>query len=373
VTVKRVLSRALALTCLLITIPAWAQQPPASKPRLHLKTVSCIDSQGIGTEAFSVLAPTDWNVECRVQWRLNNPFMPAVLAFVARGPDNLTQLELLPAQTFFWTDNGALRRVFPPGSTYLGCEMREPVEAAAALTEVVIPRFRSAVGHVRVVGQQSLPALTIGLPALVELGPEQSISASAARCRIEYAVAGKPVIEDLYCLVESDTSGVPSLDGLITNTLWSTQYLFALRLPKDAPTAALLPLQSILYTFRVNPDWFSRNRQLVRLLVVNQVQQVQSMAELSRYLARTSEEIDAETMSAYSRRQLIYDRIALDLSPALPGVEQYLDPDTGQVIELPAGYAHAWTNGAGEYLLADSPGASAAVPATPPWRALVKQ
>ena len=54
---------------------------------LRLRTYSCVDSQGIGMEAFRMLIPADWRVEGGIQWVLNNPGMPAVVALRVYNPD----------------------------------------------------------------------------------------------------------------------------------------------------------------------------------------------------------------------------------------------------------------------------------------------
>jgi len=53
------------------TTPGWG---------VHYKTITCVDQQGIGIEAFRMLIPAGWEFEGGVHWLLNNPVMPAVVA-----------------------------------------------------------------------------------------------------------------------------------------------------------------------------------------------------------------------------------------------------------------------------------------------------
>jgi hypothetical protein len=48
---------------------------------MRFKAFSCVDTQGIGCEAFRLLIPAGWEFSGGVHWLLNNPGMPAVIAF----------------------------------------------------------------------------------------------------------------------------------------------------------------------------------------------------------------------------------------------------------------------------------------------------
>jgi hypothetical protein len=106
--------------------------PPTSKPAsstsvsagnvLRLKTVSYIDQQGIGTEAFKLLIPSDWQSEGGIQWLLDNPGMPAVSQLRVWNPKGAEQFQVFPNQAFFWTDNPMTMALFPVGSKYFGTE-----------------------------------------------------------------------------------------------------------------------------------------------------------------------------------------------------------------------------------------------------------
>ena len=54
---------------------------------IRYKTVDFVDSQGIGTKAFSMLIPVDWKSSGDIQWVLDNPAMPAFGSFKAWNPN----------------------------------------------------------------------------------------------------------------------------------------------------------------------------------------------------------------------------------------------------------------------------------------------
>ena len=72
---------------------------------IKLKTISYIDQQGIGTEAFKMLIPSDWQFEGGIRWVLDNPTMPAITQFRVWNPKGTEEFRVFPNQAFFWTDN----------------------------------------------------------------------------------------------------------------------------------------------------------------------------------------------------------------------------------------------------------------------------
>jgi hypothetical protein len=88
------------------TTPTQPTTPPTKVINVvKYKTASCLDAQGTGLEAFSLLIPSDWTFEGEVTWLLDNPIMPATAQFSVRNPDNTVEFEGLPNQSMFWTDN----------------------------------------------------------------------------------------------------------------------------------------------------------------------------------------------------------------------------------------------------------------------------
>jgi hypothetical protein len=121
-------------------------------------------------------------------------------------------------------------------------------------------------------------------------------------------------------------------------------------------------------SFRVNLVWFSKYRQVLQMWQQNQMQAIRSAGELSRYIARTTDEIAAMTRQQYENQQSAYDRINERFSRYIRGVESYRDPFRGRDVELPSGYREAWVSGRGEYLLSNDPNFNPNVGDTVEWR-----
>jgi len=82
--------------------------------------------------------------------------------------------------------------------------------------------------------------------------------------------------------------------------------------------------------------------------------------------------ISATINESYRRQQAAQDRAAEQFDQTIRGVETYVNPGTGEKVELTGGYNNAWVNGLGEYILSDSAGFNPNVALKGNWQQLKK-
>lgn len=76
------------------------------------KTGSFIDSEGIGTKAFSILIPVNWQSEGNIDLILDNPAMPVKGEFRAWNPDGAEEFTFFLNQAFFSSNNPMIEHWF---------------------------------------------------------------------------------------------------------------------------------------------------------------------------------------------------------------------------------------------------------------------
>jgi hypothetical protein len=339
---------------------------------LRLKKFSYMDRQGIGGEAFSLLIPSEWEFQGGITWKLDNPGMPAVAEFTVRNPKGFEALEVFPNQAMFWTNNQMLLATFPAGARYFGAEVRPVADPANALTEIVLPRFRGNVSGLKIIHQKNLPELARALGA-GSSQPGVETFGDAAKIRIAYLKNGVPMEEEIFAVVEGFSFGFQSMQGMITNTNWFVDYIFSFKAKKGELDANAAMFQTMVDSFKVNPDWFNKYNQTVNYLIQAQIQQIRSMGELSRIISQTSNEISDSMMKSYQERQQVYDRISENFSEYVRGTEHYNNPIEGREMELPGGYNHVWTNSGGEYIFTDNPNYNPNVGSNINWEEMQKK
>jgi hypothetical protein len=340
---------------------------------IRFKTFIYIDQKGTGIEAFRMLMPSDWQFEGGIKWILDNPSMPAIASFQVRNPKGMEEFEVFPNQPFFWTNNSMLLSMFPAGSRYFGNEVRSAVDALTALKNIVLPRFRRNFINLKIISEQKLPELARALGAGKQSQPGIISSADSAKIRIEYSRSGATIEEEMYGVVETISFPIQTMYGIATNTIWFVDYLFSFKAEKGKLDSQAKLFQTIAFSFRLNPLWFSKYNQVIELLAKMQIQRIQSIGQLSRIISQTSNEISQMMMDSYTNRQKVNDGIAENFSQYIRGVESYYNPIEGKSVELPSGYQNVWTNSLGEYILSDNPNFNPNVGSNLNWQNMKKK
>jgi len=340
---------------------------------IRFKTFRYIDKQGIGIEAFRILMPVEWQFEGGIRWVLDNPGMPAVASFKVRNPNGLEEFEVFPNQAFFWTNNPLTISLFPIGSRYFGNEVRPPAGALEALKTIVIQRFRQNVNNLRIVNEKHLPDLAKALGASAQSQPGVSTSSDGAKIRIEYDENGIAIEEEIYAVVELISFPIQTMTGIKNNIIWFVDYIFSFKAKKGELDDKAKLLQTIAFSFQLNPQWFNKYNQVIEYLAQRQIQQIQSIGHLSRIISQTSNEISDMMMDSYYRRQAVNDEISKNFSQYIRGVDEYYDPIEKKEVELPSGYRNAWTNSLGEYILTDDLSFNPNIGSTQNWQKMGKK
>jgi hypothetical protein len=322
---------------------------------VRYKTASFVDSDGIGTKAFSMLIPADWQSEGSVTWVLDNPAMPAFGTFRAWNPNGTEQFILFPNQAFFWSDNPMVKQLFPTGSRYFGAEVRSPLGAVDALKEIALPLFRSDVENLALISVQDLPQLGNSVKTGTDPITGVVTAVNGGKIRVEYRLNGVAMEDELYCLLQSQTIPISTLTGTYTNINWYMTFLESFRAEKGKLDPQSKVFQTISVSAKTDVNWLNKYNQVVDYLIQNQIQQIRNLGQLSSIISQTSNDISDDNFIAWQQNQEIKDQLAKEFSRNTLGIETYNDPTGSGTVELPSGYSSAWVNGLGEYILSDSP------------------
>lgn len=312
-----------------------------------LKKQTVIDALGTGGPAATLLVPAGWQLDARVLWR-PLPSDPATFQIVARSQDGSSEIGILPNLVFAW--NPMLAQMGLPGNVFLGAEIKPPtMDAAEAVQNLVIPRFQPALRGARMIGGEPLPGLAA---AAARKNPDAQAfrpSFAATRTRFEYVSSGITYEEDLYLVLTSVQ--IPTAGMSVT--YWSVDQAFYSRAKKGALEHQQGLMEAMIFSFKPTLQWYNRYSQVSQMLVQDQIQQSNRAVELSRFLARTSEQITASVRSAYQNRQQALDRVNAQWDQHIRDVDEYR-AGNGESMSLPSGYEKAWTNATGDVVLSNS-------------------
>lgn len=335
--------------------PYGPVSPSGEVVTVKFKTASFIDSEGIGTKAFSMLIPSDWQAEGNIDWILDTPAMPVAGDFRAWNPSGKEEFHLFPNQAFISSNNPLFLQTFPAGSRYFGATVREPLGPTEALKQIALPLFRSNVNDLRVVNEEGLPQVKQYFQTGTDPMTGVVTSAEGGKIRVEYTLSGIAYEEEMYCIIQTQDIPIPLGYATYRNINWYITYLESFRAEKGKLDAQAKTFQTISYFARTDVNWLNKYNQVVNYLIQQEIKEIQSLGQLSRIASQTSNEISDANYEAWQQNQNVKDRLADDFSNSILGLESYRNPIDGGTVDLPSGYSSVWTNSLGEYIFADSP------------------
>ncbi len=408
---------------------------------VRMKRAACTDAKS-GLIAFQFLIPADWEFAGGIWWR-DSATLPAIPSFRAWNPRGPEQIEWLPTIPNVWRKNILTEALSKWGqkSHFLkedGIEQRTPMTAPEVLRSLIVPRYRgqpegqverpkrsaagllsSLIGEekfqrrmevlrqipgvesvkncfqsllsprykpygvaVCVIAEEPFPKLAESLRG-GEDDAFNPLSSDGARIRITYTLDGKPMEEDIFCVVSKVVTQTGSRLSAQENIFWTAEALYAFRAAAGHLDAVGQACMASAKSFKINPQWLRACRvesqrilneramfaRMMAQMAANQRRSLQRLGDLSRSISDASDSI----MDGYFERSAAYDRMGEKYSEAIRGVDSYIDPTSDFRPELPGGYDHAWTNGLGEYIVSNDHLFDPNLNSTMNWRQMERQ
>jgi hypothetical protein len=265
------LAAALAALVAVTTVPqagSCAEAPPDASASSFV-TYRYVDP-ATGLEAFRLLIPKGWQV---------------------------------PTQSYFWTDSPLFLATNPPGSLRFGTLVAQPSDLDGAFTKLILPRFRSDVADLRIVGRENVPelaALAAGTPA-----PAVDARAEGGKIRVKYREGGPPYFIDY----------------------WFVDYVFSFRAREGQLDGLAKTFQTMIFSLRANPQWFAKVLNVKEALARLAIQGIHAVGRMGEIIARTGSQIREDQQRAWEQRQQVQDKIAQNFSDYVRGVDRYQDPN----------------------------------------------
>jgi len=335
------------------TAPAPPQGAAPLAAPLTFVTYSYVDP-AVGLEAFRLLIPKGWQVQGGIQWA-NNPALPASSRFRFFNPQGSEQFELLPTQSFFWTDNPLFLSTNPPGTLRFGTLVASPVDLEGAFARVLLPQFRAGIDSFEVLKREAVPDLA--KLALGPAAPGVESQGDAGKLRFAYRASGRAFEEEMYAAVTHFVTRLPPsmLAGPSFIDYWFVDYVFSFRAARGELDAHAPLFQTMLFSLQVNPQWFAKVVNTKEYLAQMAIRGIQAVGRAGEIAAKAGSDMRAEQQADWERRQAAQDRAAENFTDNVRGVERFTDPHAGTEVELPSGYGYAWANDLGEYVITASP------------------
>jgi hypothetical protein len=235
-----------------------------------------------------------------------------------------------------------------------------------------LPRVRPGARIVRAIPDDRVrttmeASLHMQLAQSLQAGYLRGVRVDAGRFSLSYLVNGRPVDElvtgVLQVLIYPSPWGQPSF-GVVAQP-W---------IGARAPQGGLEPMLPLFATLvaSITPDlYWTRAIQLVTANLAN-IAREGGMAR-QRIWHQAQQEIGQIYVQAWQNQQRVQSSLAQQYSDSVRGIERFRDPIRGEPVELPGGYAQAWSNHRGEYILSNDPNFNPAVALRENWQQMPRE
>jgi hypothetical protein len=370
-------------------IPSFRAWNPKGPEQIEwLPTIPCIWHKNILSEALSKWTPKSHffkedGIESRAPMTspevLRNLVVPRYRGlFEGQGQESnrsgSTGTEITESGTqsssAWWDMSGGIMNYFSKKKIKQRMELSKGLlkqipgfeSAKKGFENLISPRYTRYDVPIRMVAEESLPKLALSLR-----GGEEDVfnplSSDGARIRIRYNLDGKPMEEDIFCVVSKVVTQTGVKLSKQENIFWTAEALYAFRASAGHLDAVGQACMASVKSFRMNPQWLrfcqmesqriiKEREMLARMMqqmAANQRRSLQQLGDLSHSISEAGDSI----MDGYWERSAAYDRMGENYSEAIRGVDSYIDPTSDYSPQLPGGYDQAWSNGLGEYIVSN--------------------
>lgn len=310
-------------------------------------TRATVKDDGLGGTALHLLIPRGWTSRGGIVWRPDSA-SPAHLDLRVESDDSKLGYRVYPQRSYVWRARGGDANS-GPFIAPRGYEPEPPVGDAVVFIEKVVLPEHLRPGSYRVLERRAMPTLARVIASA--MSNRGSSDVSAARVRVRVDAEQHTFDEDVYCVLVQ-TRKVERGEELV---FWGPERVYSFRAPPGQLEAHYGILQSVASSVRFDGGWTGRYSMLRADISRRPGRSRVTEREFSLFLqsARDSH-ANARSNTAVEQEQLRL-RVNAVLAAELRSTEAFFDPRSEGEVALPTGFARAWGNARGDFLLsADS-------------------
>ncbi|MBK9106482.1 MAG: hypothetical protein IPL92_18450 [Saprospiraceae bacterium] len=293
-----------------------------------------IDKEGTGLVASTYLIPPDWSVQDRLYWEYGDATLPIRFKATMQNSDATMGIQIFPDVRAVWSRG-------PSGVT----GYRPPVDILSGMKDLIMAERKGK--NITYVNQKVLF--------------NESQNSNQARqntqggvINVQYEENGQTIDEEFYAKLDIVEMSTPSMMGNMTSVIWAASGMYACKAVTGKLDECRKIAQTVASSGRITKPFYNRLAQVIQLLSDQVYAQIYQAGQLSKIISQTNDQMIANIDASYSQSQATADRSNNQFSDYIRGVDRY--SDGGSEIQLPSGYANAWINDKGEYILTNTMG-----------------
>ena len=310
-----------------------AAEPGGIQLRLSLHKV--MDTQGTGKLSGTYLLPEGYTATDEVKWMPNAYITPVVeTSKLTSGDGQIVMESMSGVQTNF-------------GHAPAGSFGVDPPRSVSAYVLSLWKRAHPGPSfQVASKVDTDIPDASHSGPGYRMYGKRGTVELRFIRGGVTYRVKTSARIDVMSTIPETTAIGGTMYEGG-----WVISGLNTVMAPEEKMPEAMKLFGIALASYKMDPHFFNTVMQAREIIQRNFYQRLGQIMETSRIISQTNDEMSAAINSQYKTGQSVAEHEAASFDDYIRGIDHY-DESDGQV-SLPSGYAKAWSDGNGSYIVTD--------------------
>ncbi|HXB01281.1 MAG TPA: hypothetical protein VNV15_00515 [Opitutaceae bacterium] len=305
------------------------------------------DEQGTGLDAYTLNIPAGWQCQNRVIWDLQRTVAPTDLYVQVVNPAGSEEFTYFPSGVFVWS-RAYQQYSAQMGGRVQGCPIRQPANGPlAAIKYVIIPAYLKGLGNYSVVSSKELPQMAAAYAPTYNKPGQPQGEVRAGTMRIEYQQGDRTMQQDIYCVfvIVSGPAGY----------VWALDHIVSFKAQKGALDQSGKKFSLMAASLLPTPKFMDAIDRVTNMLIQQFYQNQQALMQRVAIEEKAQQQISDQIMSGWEARSAA-QTTAIDNydAGAIRGVNNEVDPHTGDTVQVPDEATHAWSSSSGEIIYSDN-------------------
>lgn len=302
---------------------------------IELSLHQVMDTEGTGKLAATYLVPDGYTATDEVKWIPNNYLTPVVGTMTLWSEDKQTMLKSVSGlQICFGHSPAGTYGIDPPKSvcTYLISDWKHKH-----------PDLKSKV----------LEKSDQSIPEASSSGPGYRMYGNRGIVKLNYNDQGDNYIVKLSARINvmETIPTTTAIGGTLYEGAWVISCNYTVIALEDRFAEAMKMFGLVMSSYRTDPHFFNTVMQARDIIQRNFYARQKQIMETSQIISQTNDEIIDSMNKSYKTAQAIGEKEVTGFDDYIRGIDRY--NEEGGEVSLPSGYAHAWSDGSGKYIVSD--------------------
>jgi hypothetical protein len=305
------------------------------------------DDTGTGLDAYTLLVPADWKALGKITWDTDRTVAPVNVLVHASDADNSEGYSSLPAILCVWSPTMQQYSAQMGGKSQ-GCPIVKPPSGPIdAIKKFIIPVYMKQIAaNYKEISSEELPKVAAAYAPTYNKPGQPAGTIRAAKMRVQYQSDGISKEGEIVCvfLYNKGQGGV----------VWGLDHITLVYAPQGSLDKEIGKLDLIAGSLQETQKFTRAVDQVTQMLIQKFYTDETAIMQRAAAEAQAQQQMSQEQMADWqSNENARFNAVENYDAGAIRGVVNCYDPNSGNIVQVPDDFTHAWSDSSGEVIYTD--------------------